>query len=136
MSLQLLYGIDLGVRTGLLVETARLIEELSGYALSLTKPVTGERIFVRESGAVVQQLLTLPAAVEPYPPETVGLVRDVVLGKKSGRFSILHLLDRLGLEASDEEIDRALAEVKRRSNERHSLIDEVEFREILAAISG
>lgn len=135
MTLQVLYGLDLGIRTELLVETARLIEDLSGYALSLTKPVTGQRIFVRESGAVVQQLLTLPAAVEPYPPEMVGLAREVVLGKKSGRYSIQHILDRLGLEVSDPEIDRLLAEVKRRSNERHSLIDEVELREMLAAIS-
>jgi 2-isopropylmalate synthase len=134
MTLQLLYGIELGVRTELLTETARLIETLSGYDLPLTKPITGERIFVRESGGVVQQLVTLPAAVEPYPPELVGLARDVVLGKKSGRYSIQHVLDRLGLEASDEEIDRALAEVKQRSNTRHGLIDDAEFREILAAV--
>ena len=134
MTLQLLYGIELGVRTELLTETARLIETLSGYDLPLTKPITGERIFVRESGGVVQQLVTLPAAVEPYPPELVGLARDVVLGKMSGRYSIQHVLDRLGLEASDEEIDRALAEVKQRSNTRHGLIDDAEFREILAAV--
>ncbi|MFN2242612.1 MAG: LeuA family protein [Anaerolineae bacterium] len=133
MTLQLLYGIDLGIRTELITETARLVEALSGYDLPLTKPITGERIFVRESGGVVQQLVTLPAAVEPYPPELVGLARDVVLGKKSGRYSIQHVLDRLGLEASDEEIDRALAEVKQRSNTRHGLIDDAEFREILDA---
>ena len=133
MTLQLLYGIDLGIRTELLTETARMVETLSGYSLPLTKPITGERIFVRESGGVVQQLVTLPPAVEPYPPEMVGLTRDVVLGKKSGRYSIQHVLDRLGLEASDEEIDRALAEVKGRSNARHGLIDDAEFQEILAA---
>jgi len=134
MTLQLLYGIDLGIRTELLVETARLVETLSGYALSLTKPITGERIFTRESGGVVQQLLSLPAAVEPYLPETVGLAREVVLGKKSGRFSILHALDRLGLEADDEAVDRALAEVKRRSNERHCLIGDDEFQQILTLL--
>jgi isopropylmalate/homocitrate/citramalate synthase len=136
MTLQLLYGVDLGIRTGLLAETARLLETLSGYDLSLTKPITGQRIFVRESGGVVQQLLTLPPAVEPYPPEMVGLERDVVLGKKSGRYSVKHFLDNLGLEANEDEIDRVLAEVKQRSNARHSLIDETEFREILAAARG
>lgn len=134
MALQLLYCTDMGIRTELLAETARLVAALSGYDLPLTRPVTGERIFTRESGGVVQQLLTLPAAVEPYPPETVGLERDVVLGKKSGRFSIQHAVNRLGLEANDEEIGRALAEVKERSNERHCLIDDDEFRDILAAM--
>jgi isopropylmalate/homocitrate/citramalate synthase len=132
MALQLLYGIDMGVRTELLAETARLVEALGGYALSPTKPVTGERIFTRESGGVVQQLLTLPAAVEPYPPETVGLARDVVLGKKSGRYSISYVLGKLGLKADDDEIDRVLAEVKRRSTEGHCLIDDEEFQEILS----
>ncbi len=140
MSLQLLYGVDLGIHTELLNETARLVEAVSGYRLSLTKAIVGERIFTRESGGVVhlclrpkcrQQLLTLPAAVEPYAPETVGLEREVVLGKKSGRFSILHILNELGLEADDEEIVRALTEVKQRSNECRCLITDDEFREIL-----
>lgn len=134
MSLQLLYGVDSGIRTELLNETARLVEAISGYQLSLNKPIVGERIFTRESGGVVQQLLTLPAAVEPYAPETVGLEREVVLGKKSGRFSIMHALNKLGLEAEDEEIVRILAEVKRRSNECHCLITDEELRQILADV--
>jgi isopropylmalate/homocitrate/citramalate synthase len=134
MSLKLLYGADLGIRTERLNETARLVEAISGYRLPLSKPIVGEMIFTRESGGVVQQLLTLPGAVEPYSPETVGLEREIVLGKKSGRFSIMHALDRLGLEAEEEEIPRVLAEVKRRSNECHRLITDDEFREILADV--
>lgn len=134
MSLQLLYGVHSGIRTELLNETARLVEAISGYQLSLNKPIVGERIFTRESGGVVQQLLTLPAAVEPYAPETVGLEREVVLGKKSGRFSIVHALNKLGLEAEDEEIVPMLAEVKRRSNEGHCLVTDEELRQILADV--
>jgi homocitrate synthase NifV len=134
LSLQLLYGVHPGIRTELLNQTARLVEAISGYQLSLNKPIVGERIFTRESGGVVQQLLILPAAVEPYAPETVGLEREVVLGKKSGRFSIMHALNKLGLEAEDEEIVRMLAEVKRRSSECHSLITDEELRQILADV--
>jgi methanogen homocitrate synthase len=131
MALKLLYGIDMGIRTEQLAETARLLEELSGYELSLTKPVVGKRIFTRESGGVVQQLLTSPPAVEPYSPESVGLERDVVLGKKSGRYSILHALGKLGLEASDEEIARLLAEVKSRSTQQRRLVSDDELQEML-----
>jgi isopropylmalate/homocitrate/citramalate synthase len=134
MSLQLLYGADLGIRAERLKETARLVESISGYRLPLSKPIVGEMIFTRESGGVVQQLLTLPGAVEPYAPEMVGLEREIVLGKKSGRFSIMHALDRLGLEAEEEELPRVLAEVKRRSNAWHRLITDDEFREILAEV--
>jgi len=135
MSLGLLYGVDTGIRTELLRETACLVAELSGYALPPTRPVTGERIFWRESGGVVQQLLSLPPAVEPYPPEAVGLERRVVLGKKSGRFSILHALERLGLEAGDApqwRVDRLLAAVKERSNAGRRLVEDAELRELVA----
>jgi isopropylmalate/homocitrate/citramalate synthase len=132
MALQLLYDANLGIRTEKLAETARLVEEISGYQLALNKSVVGKRIFTRESGGVVQQLLTSPESVEPYDPSLVGLERSVVLGKKSGRYSVQHALDKLGLQATEEEIDEALQTIKQISREQRRLIDDDEFRSILA----
>lgn len=134
MALELLYGVSLGLQVEKLAETARLVEEISGYALALNKPVVGERIFTRESGGVVQQLLTAPESVEPYDPALVGLDRAVVLGKKSGRYSIGHALERLGLQATDEEINAALQMVKQLSSEQRRLITDAEFESILAQV--
>jgi isopropylmalate/homocitrate/citramalate synthase len=108
------------------------VEEQSGYKLSLTKPIVGQSVFTRESGGVVQQMLASPPSVEPFDPGLVGLKRSVVLGKKSGRHSIVHALERLGLTATDSQIESALARVKELSTARRRAITDEEFKEILA----
>ncbi|HBY98698.1 MAG TPA: hypothetical protein DEP84_32920 [Chloroflexi bacterium] len=133
-TLEFLYGADTGVRTERLAETAQLVEELSGLRLSLSKPVVGRRIFTRESGGVVQQLLTSPPSVEPYEPALVGLERAVILGKKSGRFSIIHTMERLGLEATEPQIEQVLTRVKEFSIAHRRAITDDEFRTILGDV--
>jgi isopropylmalate/homocitrate/citramalate synthase len=132
VALELLYGVSTGIRLERLRETARLVEEQSGYKLSLTKPIVGQCVFTRESGGVVQQMLASPPSVEPFDPGLVGLERAVVLGKKSGRHSIVHALGRLGLTATEGQIDAALAKVKELSTRQRRAITDEEFKKILA----
>ena len=135
VALELLYGVATGIRLERLAETARLVEAESGYPLSLTKPIVGQSIFLRESGGVVQQLLSSPPSVEPFDPTLVGLTRGIVLGKKSGKYSIIHALNRLGLKATDAEIDAMLTKVKELSTRRRRAITDEEFRTILSSTS-
>lgn len=136
VTLELLYGVRTGIRMEKLAETARLVEEQSGYKLALTKPIVGRFVFTRESGGVVQQMLASPPSVEPFDPSLVGLERAVVLGKKSGRHSIVHALERLGLTATEGQIEAALPKVKELSTLRRRAITDEEFKEILADGSG
>jgi isopropylmalate/homocitrate/citramalate synthase len=66
----------------------------------------------------------------------VGLERAVVLGKKSGRYSIINALERLGLQATDDQIDAALARVKQISTEKRRLVTDEEFKAILADLAS
>ena len=131
LALQLMYDVDLGIQTERLYETSRLIEKISGYKVAFNKSVTGELVFARESGGVVQQLLSNPASVEPYDPALVGQNRSVVLGKKSGRFSISHALGRLNLQANEEEITSALQVIKQRYGKKQGLVSDDEFISII-----
>lgn len=131
IALQLMYGLDLGIQTDRLYETSRLIEKISGYKVAFNKSVTGELVFARESGGVVQQLLSDPASVEPYDPALVGHARSIVLGKKSGRFSIHHALERLDIQASDAEITTALQVVKQTSRKKRGMVTDDEFLAII-----
>jgi methanogen homocitrate synthase len=133
VTLELLYGVKMGIKLNKLAETAQLLEKLSGYAISLTKPVVGQRIFTRESGGVVQQLVQSPPSVEPYDPSVVGLERAIVLGKKSGKHSISAAVKRLGLNATDEQMDAALAKVKELSIKVRRTVTDDEFKKILGA---
>jgi isopropylmalate/homocitrate/citramalate synthase len=81
----------------------------------------------------VQQLVSSPPSVEPYDPSLVGLERAIVLGKKSGKHSISAAVKRLGLNATDEQMDAALTKVKELSTKVHRTVTDDEFKKILGA---
>jgi isopropylmalate/homocitrate/citramalate synthase len=71
----------------------------------------------------------------PYKPTLVGQ-NDVpiVLGKGSGLDSIAIWLDRLGIEATEDEMREVLLEVKAKSLEKKGLLDEGEFYGIVQSM--
>jgi isopropylmalate/homocitrate/citramalate synthase len=106
------------------------VQELSAYQLDPWKPVTGDTLFRRESGAVASQFHD-PPAIEPYSSELVHAQRSVVLGKKSGLDSIRIKADELGLELTDEQRAEVLARVKELGARKRGLVSDDEFRDIV-----
>ena len=82
------------------------MQELSGTPLAPWKPVTGDNLFTRESGAVAAQFHD-PPAIEPYASELVGAERGIVLGKKSGLDSIRIKVAELGLDVPEDALSGA-----------------------------
>ena len=130
MTLDALYGVSTNLRLDRAREVSQLVREVSGYELEPWKPVVGENLFRRESGAVASQFHD-PPAIEPYSSELVGAERAVVLGKKSGLDSIRVACERLGLEVPEEQWPELLAKVKALGAEKHSLVTDDELRELL-----
>jgi isopropylmalate/homocitrate/citramalate synthase len=129
LALRALYGVETNLRLERLREVSARVRELSGYALEPWKPVVGETLFRRESGAVASQFHD-PPSIEPYSAELVAADRSIVLGKKSGLDSIRIKAEELGLELS-EAAQRALLEaVKLRGAEKRGLVSDDEFREL------
>jgi isopropylmalate/homocitrate/citramalate synthase len=106
------------------------VQELSGYELEPWKPVTGDTLFRRESGAVASQFHD-PPAIEPYSSELVRAKRSVVLGKKSGLDSIRIKADELGLDLPEDRQADVLARVKELGARKRGLVGDDEFREIV-----
>lgn len=136
VSLRNLYDLDPGIEFEKLTEVSRRIAELAGVPNSPIKPVTGEKTFVRESGAVVSQMYRgMYDAVEPYPPELVGQERDIVLGKKSGQASVRWKLADLGHESvSEDAVAELVDRVKRRSSREKRPVSDGEFAEMAADV--
>ncbi|HVS86560.1 MAG TPA: hypothetical protein VHD91_13115, partial [Gaiellaceae bacterium] len=105
------------------------VRELSGYALEPWKPVTGETLFRRESGAVASQFHD-PPSIEPYSSELVATERGVVLGKKSGLDSIRIKAEELGLDLPEERRAEVLARVKELGARKRGLVTDAEFEEL------
>ncbi|HEY2653781.1 MAG TPA: hypothetical protein VGI50_17800 [Solirubrobacteraceae bacterium] len=132
LALEALYGLRTNLRFGRLREVAEMVRRTSGYELEPWKPLTGDTLFTRESGAVASQFHD-PPAIEPYSSELVGAARRIVLGKKSGLDSIRIKLAELGLELDEQELPALLAEVKTLGARKHDLVTDEEFRELVDA---
>jgi isopropylmalate/homocitrate/citramalate synthase len=130
LALEALYGIPTRLRLEHARELARLVQELSGTPLAAWKPVTGDNLFTRESGAVAAQFHD-PPAIEPYSSELVGASRGLVLGKKSGLDSIRIKLDELGLDFPGERHGELLEAVKQAGTRKRGLVTDVEFRRLV-----
>lgn len=137
LSLELLYGVRLGLKYEKLYETSKLVEQLSGVKTPPHKPIVGDGAFRVESGIVAGWWMNLekankPLVMFPYHWNLVGQKNvEIVLGKKSGRDSIIRKLKELGLDPSTFDIDKILEQVKEESIKRKSPISDEAFRQII-----
>ena len=131
LTLEALYGIPTRLRLEQARELARLVQELSGTQLAPWKAVTGDNLFIRESGAVASQFHD-PPAIEPYASELVGAERGIVLGKKSGLDSIRIKSEELGLDLPEDQLAGLLESVKRAGTKKRGLVTDAEFRRLVS----
>ena len=132
--LEALYGYETGLRLAGSVDAAHRVAGLCGYAMEPWKPLVGENLFRRETGAVAAQFHD-PPAVEPYSSELVGARRGIVLGKKSGIDSIRIKADELGLDVSEETQRDLLTAVKAAGTAKRGLVTDDEFRALAAGLA-
>jgi isopropylmalate/homocitrate/citramalate synthase len=133
LTLEALYGYTTNLDLGRVRALSERVRELSGYALEPWKPIVGENLFTRESGAVASQFHD-PPSIEPYSSRLVGATRGIVLGKKSGLDSIRIKAAELGVDVPDAVRGYVLAAVKDRSTAKHGLVTDDEFRAIVAEV--
>jgi isopropylmalate/homocitrate/citramalate synthase len=129
LALRGLYGIESGLRLERVREVSARVRALAGYELEPWKPLVGENLFTRESGAVASQFHD-PPAIEPYSSELVGAERRIVLGKKSGLDSIRIKLAELGLDVPVDAQPRLLERVKELGARERRLVTDDELREL------
>lgn len=137
LALKLLYGVDIDIRFDKLRKLARLVEKLSGIKMPPQKPVVGEEIFSIESGIIVGWLrnaleCSMPLITFPYHWSLVGHEGvKIVLGKKSGRDSIIVKLEEMKIDPSIVDIDKVLEEVKDRSIKLKKPVSDEDFKRIV-----
>jgi isopropylmalate/homocitrate/citramalate synthase len=130
LSLRALYGIETNLRLDRVRAVSERVRELSGYELEPWKPLTGNTLYRRESGAVASQFHD-PPSIEPYSSELVATERSIVLGKKSGIDSIRIKAEELGLDVPEDRRADVLAAVKQLGAEKRGLLTDEEFRAIV-----
>ena len=132
LTLRGLYGIETDLRLDRVRAFADRLQALSGYELEPYKPLVGDNLFRRESGAVASQFHD-PPAIEPYSSDVVAAKRGIVLGKKSGIDSIRIKAEELGLELDDDTERRLLTQVKELGTKKRGIVSDDEFRDLARA---
>ena len=130
LALEALYGYTTNLRFDRVRALSAQVREHSGYELEPWKPLVGENLFTRESGAVAAQFHD-PPSIEPYSSDVVGAGRGLVLGKKSGIDSIRIRAEELGLSVTDEARAGVLAAVKELGVRKGGLVTDAEFTELV-----
>lgn len=112
-------------------DVRKLMERITGEPSPKHRPVSGEYIFDIEAGIHADGIAKDPQVYEPYKPGLVGAARRLVLGKHSGKASIVLKLKELGVSVSPVKIPQLLQAVKCESIARQRSITDEEFLELL-----
>jgi len=138
MALKTMYGVETDIKFDMLKALSRLVQNLSGVNLPPQKPIVGDGLFTTESGIIAGwwnrlEALNMPLEIFPFVPEAVGHgTVKVVLGKKSGRDSILYRAKKMNLNIDEGRLDSILSKVKEESIRRKRPLTDDEFQSIVS----
>ncbi len=130
LALRCLYEVPVEMNLERIREVSEVVCRAGKYQVEAWKPLIGDNLFLRESGAVASQF-HIPQAIEPYAAELVGAERGIVLGKKSGLDSVRLKAEELGIEVGESSRAAVLESVKRKAIEKSGLLSDDEFRAIV-----
>ena len=130
LALQCLYDMPVEMKLERIREVSEFVRRAGKYELEGWKPLIGDNLFLRESGAVASQF-HMPEAIEPYSSDLVGATRGIVLGKKSGLDSIRLKAKELRIDLPESQRATVLQAVKLAAIDKDRLITDEEFVAII-----
>jgi citrate (Re)-synthase len=137
LNLYLHYGISkFKGKTENLKRTANYIGEAAGYVIPPNKAIVGDYGFAHESGIHTHGVINDPWTYEPYPPELVGNIRRLTIGKQSGKGMIKHkIIELTSITPDDKAVATVVEKVKDiYANGRRASLKEDEFKKILKTL--
>ncbi|MCX7714546.1 MAG: isopropylmalate synthase [Clostridia bacterium] len=116
-------NLDLSV----LSELKRVYEAVSGERVPPNKPIVGENIFHVESGIHVDGIIKNSTNFEPFEPRDVGGKRKVIVGKHSGKSTVVMKLKKYNISIDNQKISMLLEMIKSKSIEMGRSLSDEEF---------
>jgi methanogen homocitrate synthase len=111
------------------------VQEYTDIFMPATKPIVGSNAFAHESGIHIAAILENPETYEYVPPQLLGLDRQFILGKHTGKRALTHILTTFGYHLTDEQIVQALEDIKEQSEGKCTITPQV-LRTIIQNITG
>ena len=137
LNLYLHYGVmKYEGKTEKLKATADFIGKATGFVVPPNKAIVGDYGFAHESGIHTHGVLNDPWTYEPYPPELVGNIRRLTIGKQSGKGIIKHKITELSGNVPDDLTVAAVVDTVKDmyASGRRASLKEEEFKKILRVL--
>ena len=136
LSLKTMYGRDCGVDTTKFWDLSNYVRSAMDVEVRPNRAIIGSDVFNSESGIVAAWYQKCkdkyPCTLYPYHWDLVGRPEaKIVLGKWCGKPNVIQALERLGIEATDQQIDKIVMEVKDLGYENKRRVSDDEFKGIV-----
>ncbi|MBE6050059.1 MAG: homocitrate synthase [Clostridium sp.] len=112
MAFKYVYGMDVDVDTTRFRELSEYVSRASGRELPKWKAIVGTNMFAHESGIHADGAIKNPKNYEAFEPNVVGLERQIVIGKHSGKAAIINKFKEYNIDLTDEEAQAVLEHVR------------------------
>ncbi len=100
------------IDTRLFKDLCEYVSRASGRELPKWKAIVGSNMFAHESGIHADGALKDPKNYEAFDPEIIGLERQIVIGKHSGRAAVVNKFKEYNIELTDGEAKEILEMVR------------------------
>jgi homocitrate synthase NifV len=110
MALKYVEKIDIGFDIAKIRPLCRYVSEASGRPIPLSKPIVGENIFAQEFGTEIAA--KSPESYELFSPDEVGGVRQIIIGKHSGKHAVREKFHEFAIDLDDSEQEQILQAVR------------------------
>ena len=115
MALKFVYGYETNIDTTRFREISKYVSQASGRELPIWKAIVGTNMFRHESGIHADGALKDPKNYEAFDPSEVGLERQIVIVKHSGKAAIINKFREYEIELSNEDAESMLELVRQTS---------------------
>jgi len=118
MALELSVGVSSTLRTESFSELSAYVAQVSNRPLSVSKPITGSIVLSHESGIHTRCLLKDRNTYQLIQAASIGgEEQEFVIGKHSGKSTILHFLEQAHLPVNDDVCAELVDKVKETAEE-------------------
>jgi homocitrate synthase NifV len=127
MACKHIFNKSTGIDALKLKHLAEFVSVAANRPIGVSKPFLGANCFAHEAGIHADGIIKDVKNYEPYEPSEVGLERRIVIGKHSGRNTIVTDLSHRGITLSDNEAVELLERVRKAAVRLHRCISSEEL---------
>ncbi|MDD3322810.1 MAG: pyruvate carboxyltransferase [Paludibacter sp.] len=135
LALEMSTGVNTGLKTELFYDLCNYVSDISKQPISYNKPVTGKMVLSHESGIHTNCILKDRSSYQLISAAKIGRKEeDFVIGKHSGKATIIHYLKESNLLFDDDFCSQLLYNVKEKAEKLKRSITKEEFLELYTGI--